>query len=240
MLAVNVNKKRRRWAGVGIGLVMASILGATTWASTSLVQDRRVTLPQANAMAVRAQSQSNFPIVVNDLVLKQLNRFIGTPEGREYMRKALANMEHYRVLIEEKLREYSMPMEILAVPIIESAYQNLRFENRARARGLWQFIPSTARNYGLRVDDKIDERLDVDLSTDAALRYLLSNHLRFKDWLLAALAYNAGEDAVQKGVTALGTRDAWTLIRNGYEGDKDYLAKLVAAVLIMHSPDSVQ
>ena len=130
----------------------------------------------------------------------------------------------------------------MAVPIIESGYQNLTEKDNQsmKAAGIWQFIPETARNYGLRVDRKTDERLDVNLLTDAAMRYLQSNHLRFKDWQLSALAYNMGEDAVQKGMDALGSRDAWTLIRNGYEGDKDYLPKLMAAILIMRNPDSVQ
>lgn len=131
----------------------------------------------------------------------------------------------------------------MAVPIIESGYQNLtegQSNTPVKAAGLWQFIPTTARNYGLRVDSQKDERLDIALNTDAAMRYLQSNNLRFKDWHLSALAYNMGERAVQKGMNSLNTRDAWTLIRNGYEGDKDYLPKLMAAILIMRSPESVQ
>jgi membrane-bound lytic murein transglycosylase D len=130
----------------------------------------------------------------------------------------------------------------MAVPIIESGYQNLTEQSNQsmKAAGIWQFIPQTARNYGLRVDSKTDERLDVSLLTDAAMRYLQSNNLRFKDWQLSALSYNMGEDAVQKAMSALGSRDAWELIRNGYEGDKDYLPKLMAAILVMRNPDSVQ
>jgi membrane-bound lytic murein transglycosylase D len=109
-----------------------------------------------------------------------------------------------------------------------------------KAAGLWQFISSTARNYGLKVDGQKDDRLDVALSTDAAMRYLQANHLRFKDWHLSALAYNMGETAVQKGINALETRDAWTLIRQGYEGDKDYLPRLMAAILIMRNPESIK
>jgi membrane-bound lytic murein transglycosylase D len=109
-----------------------------------------------------------------------------------------------------------------------------------KSAGIWQFIPQTARNYGLRVDAQKDERLDMALLTDAAMRYLQANNLRFKDWQLALMAYNMGENAVQKAMVDLDTRDAWTLIRNGREGDKDYLAKFMAAVLIMRNPDSVE
>jgi membrane-bound lytic murein transglycosylase D len=226
-----------------VGLLLASIMGATAFASKGLVQDRRVSMSQAKAMAVRAQSETRFPVVVNDLVLKQLNRYIGTPDGREFMRDSLARMENYKVIIGEHLQKYGVPVEIMAVPIVESGYQNLtegQSNTSVKAAGLWQFIPSTARNYGLKVDSQKDERLDIGMNTDAAMRYLQSNNLRFKDWHLSALAYNMGENAVQKGMNALGSRDAWTLIRNGYEGDKDYLPKLMAAILIMRNPDSVE
>lgn len=232
-----------RALSVGIGLLLATVIGAAAYASKGLVQDRRVSMAQAKAMAVRVQSETGFPVVVNDLVLKQLNRFVGTPEGREFMRDSLARMENYKIVVADYLQKYNVPIEIMAVPLIESGYQNLtegQSGTSVKSAGLWQFIPSTARNYGLRVDRTKDERLDVALNTDAAMRYLLSNHLRFKDWQLSALAYNMGENAVQKGIDALGSRDAWTLIRNGYEGDRDYLARLMAAILIMRNPESVE
>lgn len=228
--------------GVLVGLVVTLIMGATAYASKGLVQDRRVSMAQAQDMAIRAQGETGFPVVVNDLVLKQLNRFIGTPEGREFMRDALVRMEDRKAVVGGLLQKYSAPEELLAVPIIESGYRNLdqRHNTSMKAAGMWQFIPNTARIYGLQVDRKKDERLDIPLSTDAAIRYLQSNNLRFKDWHLSALAYNMGESAVQKGMDALNSRDAWTLIRNGHEGDKDYLPRLMAAILIMRNPESVQ
>lgn len=228
---------------VAVGLVIASIMGVTAYALNGFVRDRRVNMAQAKAMAVRAQSDTGFPVVVNDLVLKQLNRYIGTPEGREFMRDSLARMENYKIVIADHLQKYGVPGEIMAVPMIESGYQNLteaQSNTSMKAAGLWQFIPQTARNYGLRVDGQKDERLDVGLNTDAALRYLQSNNLRFKNWHLSALAYNMGENEVQKGIDAVGSRDAWALIRNGYEGDEDYLPKLMAAIVIMKNPESVQ
>src|SRR5262249_19975909 len=139
--------------------------------------------------------------------------------------------------------KYRVPAELMALPIIESGYQNLTEEQShtsMRAAGIWQFIPSTARNYGLRVDDTKDERLDTSILTDAAMRYLLSNRLLFRAWELPVMAYNMAEASVQKGIDATGSRDAWTLIRNYYEGDKGYLAKLMAAVLIMKNPSTVE
>lgn len=237
------NPRIGRFTTYSIALLLALLIGTTAFASKGLIQDRRVSMAQAQAMALRAQSETGFPIVVNDLVLKQLNRYIGTPEGREFMRSSLARMENYKAVVGGYLQKYGMPVELMAIPIIETGYKNLsekQSNTPMRAAGLWQFIPQTARNYGLRVDNHKDERLEVSLATDAALRFLLSNYLRFKDWQLAVLAYNMGENAVQKGLTALGTRDAWELIRNGHEGDRDYLSRFMAAVLIMKNPESVQ
>lgn len=236
------SNKIGRSISVAVGLLIASIMGITAYAANGLIQDRRVSMSQAKAMAARAQSDSGFPVVVNELVLKQLNRYIGTPEGREYMRNSLARMQNYKVIVGDYLKKYGVPVEIMAVPIIESGYQNLTEQSNTsvKAAGIWQFIPQTARNYGLRVDSQKDERLDIGLLTDAAMRYLQANNLRFKDWQLSALSYNLGENAVQKGMNVLGTRDVWTLIQNGYEGDKDYLPMLMAAILIMKNPESVQ
>jgi membrane-bound lytic murein transglycosylase D len=113
-------------------------------------------------------------------------------------------------------------------------------QNPLGAAGLWQFIQSTAWGYGLQVWGSVDERLDVEKSTDAAMRLLLANKVRFKNWELSALAYNSGEKVVSKGILKTKSYDAWTLIRSGYDGDKDYLAKLMAAIIIMKNPSSVE
>jgi len=227
-----------------IGAALLTAMTSVAFAAKGLVQDRRVNLAQATAMAAKAQSESGFPVVVNDLVVKELNRYIGTPEGRDFMRNALQRMEDYKPLVQQALQKYGMPTELMAVPIIESGYQNLpQNHNPAwptwRSAGLWQFIASTARNYGLRVDNQKDERLDTGLLTDAAMRLILADKLRFGDWQLAMLAYNVGEVGVQQGIDEMNTRDAWTLIRAGHENDKDYLPKLMAAILIMRNPESV-
>lgn len=236
---IDVNKKV---CGL-LGLCMAVLICGAAYASKGIVQDRRINMAQAQVMAARAQLDADMPIVVNDLVLRQLNRYIGTPEGREFMRNALARMENHKAMVAEHLEKYRVPLEVMALPIIESGYQNLAQGEGSptnKSAGLWQFIPQTARNYGLRVDKQKDERLNAALLTDAAMRYLQANNLRFKDWHLSLMSYNMGENAVQKAMVDLDTRDAWTLIRNGREGDKDYLAKFMAAVLIMRNPASVQ
>lgn len=229
----------KRSVKIVLGLFLGLVMSLTAYASTSVVQDRRITMKEAKQLAGNSQGHSGFPIVVNDLVLQELNRYLGTPEGREFMRKSLARMESYRSLVSKKIEQYHMPSELMAVPTVESGYQNLpQSQNNSWGAGLWMFIKSTARNYGLRVDPVVDERMDPEILTDAAMRYISANYSRFKDFQLAMLAYNIGENKVQEGIDKLGSRDAWHLIRNGYEGDK-YLARLMAAILIMNNPDSV-
>jgi membrane-bound lytic murein transglycosylase D len=241
MLAKKMNTTGWK-TGLAIGFALASIMAVTTYASKGLVQDRRISMAQAKAMAERAKSESGFPIVLNEFVLKELNRFVGTPEGREFMRDALLRMENHKELISEYLQKYNVPSEILAVPIVESGYQNLseKYNSVTNAAGMWQFIRSTARVFGLKVDTQVDERLNIPLATDAAIRYLQINNLRFKDWQLSLMSYNMGENAVQKAMNTLGTRDPWVLIRAGYENDKAYLPKVIAAILIMKNPESIK
>lgn len=224
--------------GVGAlcGTIALATLLTTAFASQGLIKDRRVTMEDAKRLAFIGSNNSEFPVVVNEAVLEQLNRYIGTPDGRTYMRDALTRMATYRPMIEKKIGAYNVPIELLAIPIVESGFKNI---SGRRAVGIWQFIPESARNFGLRVDEHRDERLNEELETDAGLRYLLSNRLRFQDWQLAVLAYNSGENHVQRGIDATGSRDAWKLIHSGFENDKSYLAKVMAAIIILKNPSTV-
>lgn len=238
------NGKKIKWSrslGVGIGFLLSALMVTTAYASKNLVQDRRVTMAQAQQMAKIASAGSEFPIVVNEMVLQELNRLLGTPSGREYMKKSLQRMQYYKSTVEDKIQEYNLPIELMAIPIIESGYQNKpQSQNKSWGAGLWMFISSTARVYGLKVNSVVDERLDVDLETDAAMRYLSSNYLRFKNWWSALLGYNIGENRVSEEMLKHATTDPWVLVRNGVENDSRYLPQVMAAILIMKNPDSVQ
>lgn len=226
-------------------IIMIMFIGmmiSIAFASKGAIQDRRITEAQATAMAEKALDDTDFPIVINEPVLQQLNRYLGTPEGREFIKASLERMKKYQKGIEEKIKEYGVPMEFLAIPLVESGYRNLEpTTNKVKSAGIWMFIPSTARAFGLRVDDSVDERLNVDILTDAAMRYLLSNKLRFNDWQLAVLAYNIGERNVQKTIEEIGSRDVWDVARAYYNNKyyNKYYAKFMAAIIIMKNPDCI-
>ena len=217
-----------------------ALLVATAYAAPAAVHDRRITAADAQRWLEVAQGDSGFPLVVNDLVLEQLNRYLGTPDGRDFIKSSLAQMANFREQVGQRLADYHVPMELLALPIVESGYRNrTKRDDPLRAAGLWQFMPETARNFGLRVDAQVDERLDVGVETDAAVRLLASLDLQFKDWGLALLGYNGGQHLVEKAIRETGSRDAWELIRRGYEGDPHYVASVMAAVLIMKNPSAL-
>ncbi len=217
-------------------ILFITFLG-TSYASRSFVQDKRITMAEAQKLVQRTNSE--IPVEINNLVLAQLNRYAGTPEGRAFFKESLLRMNSYKSMIEGKIILNKLPLELLAIPIVESGYQNMPQDptHKSWGAGLWMFIESTARVYGLRVDSQVDERLNPNLLTDAAIKYFQSNYGLFSDWKLSILAYNIGEQNVKKAMLDLNTKDAWVIVKNGRENDQDYLARVMAAIIILKHPE---
>lgn len=236
-----LNTGPRRSSVVALGALLLAAMTGVAIAASGTVQDRRISLEQANAMAEQAQAGSDFPIVVNERVLVQLNQLLGTPDGRAYVRESLGRMQRYQPLIAQKTAQYGLPAELIAVPLAESGFRNLpRGKNPAHGAGIWMFIEPTARRFGLEVNGRVDQRLDVVAETDAAMRMFNGLNQSFADWGLALLAYNAGSRQVQRAIEATGSRDVWQLIEQGYENDADYVARVMAALLIIRNPQSLE
>lgn len=186
----------------------------------------------------RIEITPNFKIEVNDLVLKELNQFLSTSKSREFLSNSLSRLNFYLPMVQKKLAEYDLPVELAAVPIVESGYQNLPDRNSSGyGAGIWMFIKPTARIYGLRVDDTIDERLNENLLTDAAARYFHGAKQQFGTWGHAILAFNLGNGAVKDAIAKLNSVDPWAIVRSGRENDRGYLAKVYAAMIIVKNPD---
>ncbi len=117
-----------------------------------------------------------------------------------YLVRVTQRAEPYLFYIAEQVRKHGLPAEIALLPIVESAYDPFAY-SPGRAAGLWQFIPSTGKHYGLEQNGWHDERRDVLASTQAAIDYLSQAHARFDgDWLLALASYNAGQGRISKAV----------------------------------------
>ena len=155
--------------------------------------------------------QGNFdiPIDVNNHVAKSLEFFLN--RGRKFFEDALMRSGRYRPLIEQVFREEGLPLDLINLALVESAFKPQAF-SRAKARGMWQFVQGTAVRYGLKITSEIDERSDPEKSTRAAACYLKELYAMFNDWNLVLAAYNWGEGNVRRLVEGTGTTDFWQLV----------------------------
>jgi len=130
---------------------------------------------------------------------RELQWYASNPD---YLQRAFGRADLYLYHIVTELERRGMPLELALLPVVESAFEPYAY-SRARASGLWQFIPDTGSKYGLKQDWWYDGRRDIVESTRAALDYLASLHAEFDgDWLLAIAAYNCGEAMVERAVEA--------------------------------------
>lgn len=153
---------------------------------------------------------------------------------RNHLGEMLGRKDHYFPLFEEALDRYDMPLEIKYLPIVESAL-NPVVRSRAGATGLWQFMYTTGKSMGLRVDSYIDERKDPERSTDAACRYLQKLHGMYGDWYLALAAYNAGPGNVNKAIRRSGGQRNYWQIRPWLPSEtRGYVPAFMAVAYLMN------
>ncbi len=168
------------------------------------------------------------------LVAEQLAYFLNRPE---YITRMLDRSRRYLYYVVQEVEKRGMPTEIALLPMIESAY-NPTALSPARASGIWQFIPSTGRSYGLDQNHWYDERRDVLQATDAALDYLEKLYDMFGSWDLALAAYNAGEGSVARAIA----RNAAAGLPTDYvhlplpTETRNYVPKLQAVKNLVASP----
>jgi membrane-bound lytic murein transglycosylase D len=139
----------------------------------------------------------------------------------------------YFPYIEEKLAEAGMPGDLKYVPVAESALIT-NIKSRRRAVGLWQFMSRTARRYGLRKNRLIDERLDFERSTEAAIKYLDRLHSEFGNWTLALAAYNCGDASLKREIRNQKVKDFYRLDLP-LETER-YIFRIAAIKAIMENP----
>ena len=132
------------------------------------------------------------------------------------------------------LQEAGLPEDLFYLSMIESGF-NPRAYSRAHAAGLWQFVRSTGRLEGLRIDNWVDERRDPVKSTHAAVQHLSSLYKEFGDWRLAAAAYNSGRGRVRRAIAKAGTEDFWALELP--RETRNYVPLLMAAAVIAKDPE---
>ena len=172
---------------------------------------------------------------LNAVTQQKLDWFVSHPE---YVNKVVERARPYLHHIVSELDKRGMPMEIALLPVVESGFQPFAYSS-GRASGLWQFIASTGKVYGLKQDWWYDGRRDVIASTDAALSYLQKLYNDFGDWQLALAAYNCGEGTVGRAIKrnkALGkATDFWSL--DLPSETSMYVPKLIAVSHLVAQPE---
>ena len=150
----------------------------------------------------------------------------------------MRNAERYHEWVRDVFASHGVPRDLSHLGMIESGYRPT-VRSHAGAVGMWQFMPSTGRGMGLRIDGDVDERMDPVRSTHAAARHLRYLHRRFNgDWSLAAAAYNAGEGRINRGMGRFGARDFWDLANRGdlAQETRRYVPRLYATTIIAKDP----
>ena len=175
------------------------------------------------------------PMSMNKHVRAELRLFTVGSE-RRFFKQSLVRSGRYRPYIVAKLKEAGLPEELSWLPLIESGYK-VKALSKARALGLWQFIPSTGYKFGLKRDQYIDERIDPVKSTDAAIAYLKELHNIFGDWATVLAAYNCGEGRVLRVIRTQNINyldNFWDLYERLPRETARYVPRFLATLHIMN------
>jgi membrane-bound lytic murein transglycosylase D len=181
-------------------------------------------------------SHKAIPLTLNEHVEYEVKQF-QTVE-RNFFVNAYRQSGRYMDRIVKALNEAGLPEELAWLPLVESGF-NVRALSPARALGLWQFIPSTGYKFGLKRDDWIDERLDPEKSTKAAIAYLQELHLMFGDWTTVLAAYNSGEGNVLKVIRGQQVNyldNFWDLYQRLPRETARYVPRFLATLHIVKEP----
>jgi len=228
-----------------------ALAGATEEAGTShgevtpeLAAD--IEAPEATPEAIATARQAvasdvpevapDVPIVVNDSVLRVIAAFQGEAL-HDKIAAGLSRSGRYLPMIHRVFAEEGLPQDLAMIAFIESSFLP-HARSPKSAHGIWQFMPRTGRQYGLKSNGVVDERSDPEKATRAAANYLAYLHEIFEDWYLAMAAYNAGEGKILRAMERTGARDFWELARTGAirKQTQNYVPAFLAAVLISKNP----
>ena len=197
---------------------------------------KRIIEVYSSRFTVANGSYKAIPLEMNKHVEKALKLFKG--RERKWFLQAYKRSGQYRPAIVKALKEAGLPEELSWLPFIESGFK-VRAFSRARALGMWQFIASTGYKFGLKRDRWIDERMDPQKSTVAAIAYLTELHKIFGDWTTALAAYNCGEGAVLRRIKTQKVNyldNFWDLYRKLPRETAFYVPKFMAVLHIINDP----
>ena len=197
---------------------------------------RRVVEIYASRRSAVGDPSASIPRILNDEVRREIESFQG--REREQFLEGYRRSGIYRPFILEELRKAGLPEQLSWLPLVESWYKD-RALSTARALGIWQFIPSTGYRYGLDRDNWVDERMDPEKATLAAIAYLTALHDIFGDWLTALAAYNCGEGNVLRQINRQSVSyfdQFWDLYSRLPRETRRYVPRFLATLEIVDDP----
>ena len=199
---------------------------------------KRIIQCYSSRFTVANGNNKAIPVVINRHVERALKLFEG--RDRKFFLDAYRRSGRYRPAIVRALEEAGLPEELSWLPLIESGFK-IRALSRARALGLWQFVASTGYKFGLKRDRWVDERMDPEKSTGAAIAYLKELHQIFGDWATVLAAYNCGEGTVLRRIRNQRINyldDFWDLYEKLPRETAFYVPKFLAVLHILNDPEA--
>lgn len=182
-----------------------------------------------------AKKNVNFAFTLNPLIQGYINYYQG--RGRGTMESGLRKSGQFMKLARKIYAEEGIPLDITWLGQVESAWK-VRAVSWASASGLWQFIPSTGRRYGLRQNAYIDERNSIEQATRASAKYLKFLANRYNgNWELAMAAYNTGEGNIDRAISRAGSANFWMIYPYIAQETRNYVPNILAVILIAKNPE---
>ena len=225
----------------------ALILDIDTYDKPKLIQQKedlrfliskRILEIYASRNIVVNGNHNAIPMVMNKHIQNEIDLFTKGKE-KNYFIESYRRSGMFRPRIVPELKAAGLPVELSWLPLIESGFK-VRALSRARALGLWQFIPSTGYKFGLKRDKFIDERLDPVKSTKAAIEYLKELHQIFGDWSTVLAAYNCGEGKVLRVIRKQNVNyldNFWDLYERLPRETARYVPRFLATLHIIKNPE---
>ena len=183
----------------------------------------------------QAKQNVNFTFTPNPLIQQYINYYQG--RGRSTMESGLRRSGVYMKMARQIFKEEGVPIDITWLGQVESAWKP-KAMSWAAASGLWQFIPGTGRQFGLRQTAWIDERNSFEQATRASAKYLKSLAARYNgNWELAMAAYNTGAGNIDRGISRAGTANFWAIYPYIAQETRNYVPNILATILIAKNPE---
>lgn len=207
--------------------------------SSGLSEEQLLDATELEDLWQRIQAQLSFKVPQSRAIIEQRNFYA---DNQNYLDRIAGRAQPFLYYIVQELEKREMPLELALLPIVESAFDPFAY-SPARAAGMWQFMPTTGKRFGLKQNSWYDGRKDVIQSTQAALDYLEYLYDKLEhDWLNAIAAYNAGEGRIMRAIQANKKRrlptDFWSLDLPAET--TAYVPKLLALVDILQRPEEFQ